>query len=195
MSTFASPWHQRFSLEALPREAWKNAGGWTRPIASRLEHGNLRWRVSVADVSKAGPFSQFEGVDRTAVMVQGDHLRLSCHTHEWIFDGPGSVAKFPGELAIDCDTPSSPARLWNVMVARKHARATVQVLKTDDVAVPKAPDVLVLVLRGSYEMEAEPHDAYPPLAAGDGLHLKNVEINILLRKLKKESLLLITQLW
>lgn len=193
MSTTANPWFQRFSLEALPREAWKNAGGWTRPIASRLDQGNLHWRVSVADVSTAGPFSQFEGMDRTAVMVQGAHLRLSCLAQEWVFSGPGSVAKFPGELAIDCDTPSPPARLWNVMVARERARATVQVLKSDAIEIPTAPDVLVLVLSGSYAITTEPHA--PPLGAGDGMHLKNLEKNINLRRLEKESLLLITQLW
>ena len=53
---------------------WKNGGGVTHevlahPAGSTLE--NFDWRVSIAQVRTAGPFSAFPGVERTLVVLEG----------------------------------------------------------------------------------------------------------------------------
>jgi environmental stress-induced protein Ves len=53
-------------LKAVP---WKNGGGATREIAASppgAAFDAFDWRVSVAEVSVAGAFSMFEGIDRVA---------------------------------------------------------------------------------------------------------------------------------
>jgi len=52
----------------LVASPWKNGGGVTREVAAFPEGAALDafvWRVSVADVAQAGPFSRFAGIDRT----------------------------------------------------------------------------------------------------------------------------------
>lgn len=187
------PLIRRFAIESLPREAWKNGGGWTRTVASREQQGRLRWRVSVADIGAAGPFSRFEGMDRTAVMVRGGALGLIGQAESWRFDGPGSYAQFPGELDLQCEAPQQPTQLWNVMVQRGQARADLLITEEDMVPLPPAPDLLALVLRGRFEL-AMPGTEPLVLLPGEGLHLQHMAMPASLAAGAANSLLLLTVL-
>lgn len=58
---------------------WKNGGGVTREVAAVPEQAGLDsfvWRVSIADVAQAGPFSRFAGIDRTLVLLSGAGMLL-----------------------------------------------------------------------------------------------------------------------
>ncbi len=182
-----------FSINALPREAWKNGGGWTRTVASQGTGDRLRWRVSVANITAAGPFSRFDGLDRTAVMIQGTGLCLSGDGGSWQFDGPGSFAQFPGEMALHCDMPGTPTQLWNVMVQRGQARANLLIVEDDAVELWPAPDVLVLVLRGRFELNMPGTN---PLALHhhDCLHLQDLSETARIAQCEANSLLLVTTL-
>jgi environmental stress-induced protein Ves len=74
-------------LKAIP---WRNGGGVTRELARypRTLPGQASlqtaapddawdWRVSIAEVSKAGAFSTFAGMDRVLTVVDGELLLLS----------------------------------------------------------------------------------------------------------------------
>jgi len=53
---------------------WKNGGGTTRDIASSPPGASLDdfvWRLSLAQVDRDGPFSRFDNVDRTLVLLSG----------------------------------------------------------------------------------------------------------------------------
>ena len=182
---------RRFSINAIAREAWKNGGGWTRTIASRGTGPMLRWRVSVADITAAGPFSCFDGLDRTAVMVRGGGLNLSGEAQAWHFDGPGSFAQFPGELALHCDAPCMPTQLWNVMVRRGQAQAKVLVVEDDAVDLLPAPDVLVLVLRGRFQLLLPEVDPLA-LVVEECLHLQGLSAMVRIAACEANSLLLVT---
>jgi environmental stress-induced protein Ves len=182
-----------FSIDTLPREAWKNGGGWTRTVASHDADHLLRWRVSVADITAAGPFSRFDGLDRTAVMVRGTGLCLIGDAQAWHFDGPGSFAKFPGELALHCDAPVVPTQLWNVMVRRGQAQAKLLIVENDAVDLAPAPDVLVLVLRGRFELVLPGADSLV-LNALDCLHLPGLTVMARITPLGANNLLLVTTL-
>ncbi|MDD2881690.1 MAG: HutD family protein [Rhodoferax sp.] len=184
---------RRFSIDALPREAWKNGGGWTRTVASREAEHLLNWRVSVADITAAGPFSRFDGLDRTAVMVRGAGLSLSGDAQAWRFDGPGSSAQFPGELSLRCDAPDVPTQLWNVMVQRGQAQAKLLIVEDDAVDLTPAPDVLVLVLRGRFELALPGADSLV-LNAFDCLHLQGLTVMAHITPVGANSLLLVTTL-
>ena len=165
---------RRFSVDQLPREPWRNGAGWTREVCSREVDGQLRWRVSVADITGAGPFSRFEGVDRTAVMVRGDRLCLSSAAVRLAFDGPGSLLQFPGEWALECDAPAVPTRLLNIMVRRGSAQARVLVAGAGALGLPAGGEQVALVLRGRFELRL-PDDAGLVLAEGEGVHRSGQE--------------------
>ena len=46
------------------------------PFTHRGRLGKLRWRVSVAEIARDGPFSSFPGVDRMLVLLSGHGVRL-----------------------------------------------------------------------------------------------------------------------
>ena len=66
----------------LKAEPWRNGGGVTRQLASRPsaaggEDGSWDWRVSIADVTRAGDFSPFPGMERLLTVIEGDLLLLT----------------------------------------------------------------------------------------------------------------------
>ncbi|MFF2246340.1 HutD family protein [Arthrobacter sp. NPDC058130] len=64
----------------LKAHPWRNGGGVTRELARhpRTSQDNAwDWRVSIAEVSRAGPFSVFAGMDRVLTVIDGELLLLS----------------------------------------------------------------------------------------------------------------------
>ncbi|MBP1134472.1 environmental stress-induced protein Ves [Arthrobacter sp. PvP023] len=66
----------------LRAEPWRNKGGVTRELASHpkaasSQDGVWDWRVSIAEVSKAGEFSAFPGMDRVLTVIEGELLLLT----------------------------------------------------------------------------------------------------------------------
>lgn len=65
----------------LKAQPWRNGGGVTRELRSHHGDGGPAdgwdWRVSIAEVSKAGSFSVFPGMDRLLTVIDGELLLLS----------------------------------------------------------------------------------------------------------------------
>ena len=69
----------------LKAEPWRYGGGVTRQLASRPsaaggedgQDGSWDWRVSIADVTRAGDFSPFPGMERLLTVIEGDLLLLT----------------------------------------------------------------------------------------------------------------------
>jgi uncharacterized protein len=61
------------------RTPWKNGGGETCEICVSPREATLDafdWRISMAHVRSAGPFSLFPGVDRSLAILDGEGLRV-----------------------------------------------------------------------------------------------------------------------
>lgn len=139
----------RFGLAGIVPERWRNGGGWTRTVASAGDAGGLLWRLSAADIERDGPFSAFDGLDRTAVLMQGDGLALEGEGPVIRFDRCGDSAHFRGEAALRARLAGGPARLWNVMVRRGRLRAEVTVgTGAASDAMPAAIAEAIVVLAG-----------------------------------------------
>jgi hypothetical protein len=183
-----------FSLQALPREPWKNQGGWTRTVASAQgADGQTDWRVSVADITAAGPFSVFEGLDRQAVMLQGARLRLRAELpeHDIHFNGAGSRAAFAGERRLVCDAPTEPTALWNVMHRRGRVRAEVSVHSDTVLHLPPARHLFIYVMSGEVEL-ALPQGRTQGLSTGQVLHLQHTPAQALLAPCRVGSRVVVT---
>ncbi|WP_346959412.1 HutD family protein [uncultured Arthrobacter sp.] len=71
-------------LKPLP---WRNGGGATRELArfpaaaagqtAAADDGTWDWRVSIAEVARAGAFSRFAGMERVLTVVDGELLLLT----------------------------------------------------------------------------------------------------------------------
>jgi environmental stress-induced protein Ves len=104
------------------RMPWKNGGGETLEIAVSPDGAGLEgfdWRVSMARVTRAGPFSSFPGVDRTLAVLDGAGLRLSVtgrHPVELTTASP--PCSFPADLPATASLADGPVLDLNVMTRR-----------------------------------------------------------------------------
>lgn len=173
---------QRLQLHTLPRERWANGLGWTRPVAHGTDvHGELLWRVSLAEIAEAAPFSRFEGLDRTAVLVRGGPVVLQGPDQRWCLSQLGDEARFAGEWALSNAQPEREALLWNVMVRRGVAHAQVCCVADQDWTAPSEGISLVWVLGGCYALACAPEGWPDTLRAGDGLWVPPGEAGVVLR--------------
>ena len=114
---------------SLAAVAWKNGGGLTREYAVGPAGAGLDafdWRVSAADVGKDGPFSRFDGVDRTLAVLDGDGLELRfAHQTAWLSPTSDAFA-FPGDVPAEARLTGGPIRDLNVMTRRAAWRHAVR---------------------------------------------------------------------
>lgn len=107
------------SLVPVP---WKNGGGCTTEITveppGALFH-DFDWRISLATISKDGPFSLFPGVDRTLALVEGPGLMLDVdECRRFVLGEDDTVIEFAGESAIQATLNGGATIDFNVMTRR-----------------------------------------------------------------------------
>ncbi|MET8471739.1 HutD family protein [Streptomyces sp. NPDC006422] len=132
---------------------WKNGGGITTEVLAHPEGAgtdDFAWRISLADVATAGPFSAFEGVDRIITVVEGRGMALTVDGTEHIIDTRYAPFPFSGDATTDCRLLDGPLVDFNVMTRRSDAKATVRIERAATRLEP-SPDtrVLALVLEGT----------------------------------------------
>lgn len=149
---------------------WKNGGGSTvealvLPAGAGL--GTFDARVSMARIEVDGPFSRFEGVDRTLLITSGAGVTL--HTAD------GGVVKldrtsppfhFTGDDPVDAALTDGPVSDLNVMTRRsslKH-RARRLLVRGERSTVCAGELTLLCVLEGT----AVARDAHGDVALGRG---------------------------
>lgn len=112
---------QRANWLALPPEPWKNGGGVTRTLAADPAG---RWRVSIADIERDGPYSRFPGYDRVSVVLSGEGVTLQ---GEGVLVAlrPREPAPFGGDDGLQSTLIGGPVRVLNLFVRRGEAVASV----------------------------------------------------------------------
>lgn len=109
---------------------WLNGGGTTHEIARTpgVDDSNaFDWRLSVADVTSDGAFSNLPGMDRILVLCEGPRmkLRFAEDSHDLIRWEPFS---FAGEDPVRCEVPEGPTRDFNIMTRRDACQATARLI-------------------------------------------------------------------
>ncbi len=121
-----------------PTAPWKNGGGWTKEILKvPTEANSFDWRLSLATIEKAGPFSSFIGYDRTLILVRGAGVELDFgrdgHT---VLRTPGQLAAFDGAWQTQCTLIDGPSSDLNLMVSRERAAAQTRLIR------PTSPEII-----------------------------------------------------
>ena len=101
-------------IDDIAPAPWKNGGGVTREIALCADDRGIAWRLSAADVARAGPFSAFPGLKRVLTVIGGDGLKLR-HAGGVIAARPGEPVRFDGDTPIDCELEGGPVRDFNLI--------------------------------------------------------------------------------
>jgi environmental stress-induced protein Ves len=152
------------------RMPWKNGGGETTEIIASPDGAPLDafdWRISMAKVASAGPFSVFPAIDRTLTIIDGRGLNL-------VFEGRGSVRldrdstpfAFPADVTVAADLVDGAIEDLNVMTRRGWFRHHVARLSTaEPVALPRHGDIMLVLVRGA---SATVRSADADAVMGDG---------------------------
>ena len=127
---------------AVTPEPWKNGGGVTRTLSVDAAQQPPRWRVSVADIDRDGPYSRFPGYDRVSVVLTGGGVELVAEGADVadvaevadvadvadagrITLAPGVATAFAGDAGFQSRLLNGPVRVLNLFVLRGAAVASV----------------------------------------------------------------------
>ena len=142
-----------FNTAALPATPWKNGGGTTREIVCQppgADMDSFDWRVSIATIAAAGPFSAFPGVDRVILLLDGAGVHLQGGGIDHRLDTPGVPYAFSGDVALGCALLGGASTDFNLMTRRGRVQPQVRVLTTaEDIS---AFSGLLLAVRGHWQL-------------------------------------------
>lgn len=127
---------------------WKNGGGVTREIhRDPPPPAEFDWRLSLATIDRAGPFSAFGGYERTLVLVRGAGIELSFGAHGTSrLSSAGQTISFDGAWQTHCTVLEGPSTDLNLIVSQQRAQyasRSVLVSTTERVQTAGWPETLI----------------------------------------------------
>lgn len=156
------------------RMPWKNGGGTTTeialaplpaPLPASLSDsaGRFLWRVSIADVAQAGPFSAFSGYERLIAVVEGAGMRLTVDGTPTTVSHRAPAFRFSGDSVVDCALLDGPIRDFNLIVDRAHAAGRLELVPAGgSAAVAAEGTALVHALDGDVTLRTEDGEVRVP---------------------------------
>ena len=152
---------------------WSNGGGVTREIAVHPPGAGwdaFAWRVSLADVTRDGPYSPLPGVRRILTVVDGAGLELTVDGAPQLLPDRCRPFAFPGAAATDSRLLDGPAVNLNAMLREGRAAATVEMVRGNrGVAAPGPAPTAVRAARRpcwSWPSTGSPGSGRPRRARG-----------------------------
>jgi environmental stress-induced protein Ves len=157
---------------------WKNGMGRTRELAVH-PHGasmdDFIWRVSVADVDSASPFSAFPGIDRHIALLHGAGFTMMLDDgREHALTTPFTPFAFPGEAHVLVSLTNGSTRDFNLMIRRDRARGELVVWEGPCRQVVDDAVALIFCVQGhvdTSEGRLQPGEAWLPVRQTDRVTL------------------------
>lgn len=129
---------------------WRNGGGSTVEIARAARPGaeDWDWRLSIAEVDRAGEFSTFEGMDRVLTVIDGELLVLTVDGREHGLERYRPL-RFDGGAPASAVLPTGPIRDLNLITRRGACSGYVTILELSKKRpLPLGPGQLGVLLQG-----------------------------------------------
>jgi environmental stress-induced protein Ves len=135
---------------------WRNGGGVTTEVATFPPDAGIDdfiWRVSIAEVGDAGPFSDFPGIDRIVSVLEGTLLLAVADMPEKRLDVTAPPFAFPADVPAWGAPIDGAVRDLNVMVRRGRCSAAVERLPAGTAQVGGTATWLMIVATGDATVE------------------------------------------
>lgn len=157
-------------------QPWKNGGGMTTEIIVSPPGATFdafEWRVSMAQVATAGPFSMFAGIDRSLGLLQGQGMTLAIGGRgEIALTMAAHPAVFPGDVPVEATLAGGAILDLNVMTRRGHWRHHLTRARlSGSFDLRRRGDVVLALARGSTGTADG-----QPFADGDALLLTSDDV-------------------
>ncbi|RWX74996.1 HutD family protein [Neorhizobium lilium] len=133
------------------RMPWKNGKGETVEIAVFPPGASVEtfdWRISMAMVAEDGPFSVFDGIDRTLSILTGDGMELTVEGHAPVLLKQASQPyAFPGDARTTATLTGGPISDLNVMTRRgRFTHRVRRVVSSGEMSVTPEADLTMVVV-------------------------------------------------
>jgi environmental stress-induced protein Ves len=158
----------------LKSEPWRNGGGVTRELASHpkaasAQDGAWDWRVSIAELTKAGDFSAFPGMERVLTVIDGELLLLTVDGAEHPLEKYRPF-RFSGEASTYGALPTGDVRDLNVITRTDAFKGYTSIIELSKKrAHPVFEGQLAVLLQGQATVSPgaaeEPEGGEPPALA------------------------------
>jgi environmental stress-induced protein Ves len=143
---------------------WKNGGGLTREVLVEpdpADPAQFLWRISIATVSQAGPFSHFPGIDRSIAVLDGEGMWLGVEGEVVTLRPDSAPFAFSGDLDVQSEMIGGETTDLNVMTRRDAFAHTMTRLRCDGLAVADGTsEVNVLVFTAPATVAGAPVDRF-----------------------------------
>jgi environmental stress-induced protein Ves len=174
----------------LKAHPWRNGGGVSRelarhPAASSGQasdpNGGWDWRVSIAEVAKAGEFSAFPGMDRVLTVIDGELLLLTVDGAEHPLEKYRPF-RFPGDAASAGALPTGDIRDLNVITRNRAFKGYTSIIELSKKrAHPVFAGQFGILLQGQATVSPGSADAMPGAGstapAGDATAAEPLALN------------------
>ncbi|OOG59498.1 HutD family protein [Rhodanobacter sp. C03] len=152
-------------LSDCPPQPWKNGLGSTREIAIHPDgagSADFLWRVSIAEVDSAAPFSSFPGIDRQIALLDGNGFTMTLDGDRvHALTTPFVPFAFAGEAGVTVALVGGATRDFNLMVRRAKARSNIRIWREAGAYRLDRNVVLLYCAKGQIDVGSE------ALQAGD----------------------------
>jgi environmental stress-induced protein Ves len=109
---------------------WKNGRGITREIAKSYSDKGLIWRLSSANITQDGPFSNFPNLSRILIVTTGIGVRLiDTNTDAKMLAPLHKATLFSGDQPIEAQLINGPIQNFNVIYDPTKTKSAVCILK------------------------------------------------------------------
>lgn len=134
------------------KQKWKNGTGITNELYVKSDSLGLVWRLSIANVTSDGPFSNFLGIDRVILLLEGNGfiLKINNNIEKKIMEKFEPFC-FNGEENINCELINGAIRDFNFMTRRSDVKALFRVIHLDEeveIQLDRSPKVVLFVAKG-----------------------------------------------
>jgi environmental stress-induced protein Ves len=141
---------------------WKNGGGATREVLVEPDPDDpaqFLWRISIATVAQAGPFSRFPGIDRSIAVLDGEGMRLDVEGESVTLLPGDEPFAFSGDLDVRSELICGKTIDLNVMTRRGAFTHQMARLRCDSLSVATGlGETNVLVFTGPATVAGAPVD-------------------------------------
>ncbi|MBE7417061.1 MAG: HutD family protein [Ideonella sp.] len=108
----------RVALAGIAPTPWKNGGGTTRHLLGWPDADRWQLLISLAEIARDGPFSEYPGIERWFTVVSGAGVLLTLRDGDHRVEPASTPLRFDGAEAPMCELTGGPTTDLNLLVRR-----------------------------------------------------------------------------
>lgn len=162
------------------RQPWKNGGGTTTELCRDERSDRWLWRLSIADIERSGPFSDFGGYRRFIVPLEGRGMALSFDgAAPVVLDRPYRPFAFDGGSRTECTLLDGPVRDLNLVADEARIDASLEIHRLGPgtpLQISAGEIALLHAIAGNFAVTID--DRRIVFASGETLRLDGANVSV-----------------